>query len=105
LSETFCGTLARVAALVIEIETGMQSTRAIHVRSSICHQFTAIRQLRTLMFANLDASLRGPKLTRLPLLGFRTRLRSGRFLGRLLLLAQQAIDGPNQLRDFVIAFL
>jgi uncharacterized protein (TIGR03435 family) len=55
LSEVFFDVLACVAALETDIENGMQSTRAIHARSSICFYFTARRQPRTLMFANLKA--------------------------------------------------
>src|ERR1700722_5069794 len=41
LSLTFFETLACVAALKAEIEKGMQRTKAIHMRGSICFYFTA----------------------------------------------------------------
>src|ERR1700691_5355553 len=87
VSGTFFETLACVAALESEMENGMQSTKAMHARSSMCFYFTANES----------------PLTGLALFAFRTRLRAGRLLRRLLLLAQQPGHCPNQLRDFIIA--
>src|ERR1700733_5481209 len=41
LSDTFFETLACVAAVETEMKNGMQSTKAIHARRSICFYFTA----------------------------------------------------------------